>query len=98
MVVGCCAKIRDGLVTEHAYSLLDTVEIYGERLAKLRNPNNFEHYTGPWSDDDSRWTDSLKQQLGHTSADDGIFFMPLDNFVDYFTDTAVSLYEKYAKE
>ena len=46
----------------------------------MRNPWGSERYTGPWSDDDSRWTDALKEEVGLVEANDGIFWMELAGF------------------
>lgn len=51
-----------GLISGHVYTLLDIVQLEGgPTLAKLRNPWSKERYIGPWSDDDSRWTDAWRQ-------------------------------------
>jgi hypothetical protein len=62
MVVSCCdvsGDAPDGLVNNHAYSLLDLVTIQGTKLVKIRNPWGSEGYNGAWSDSDPVWTDSL---------------------------------------
>jgi hypothetical protein len=51
----------------------------------MRNPWGKEMYSGPWRDDDSLWTDDFKLQANLVEADDGIFYMPYDNFDNAFT-------------
>lgn len=72
---------RYGISPSHAYSILDTKVYKGEKLIKLRNPWSKEKYTGPWSDSDTkRWTAEAKKAFGHTSNDDGVFWMPYKYF------------------
>lgn len=100
MVVGCCqarGAAPDGLVNGHAYTLLDVIELEGTQLAKMRNPWSKEGYNGPWSDQDSRWTPALLKKVGHTKANDGVFFIPFGNFLKtpYFDRTAVAIYKDF---
>lgn len=65
-VIGCCRKHPPGnLPTGHAYTLLATVEVSENgqtyRLVKIRNPWANERYSGPFSDQSSYWTPSLKK-------------------------------------
>lgn len=68
MTSGCCqGGGKYGLISGHAYSLLDVRELMDSSgspvvtLAKMRNPWNQEHYNGPWRDDDPRWTPEYKE-------------------------------------
>lgn len=63
MTSGCCHNGGvHGLISGHAYSLLDIKELKDSKgnvqhtIAKMRNPWNKEHYIGPWRDDDPNWT------------------------------------------
>ncbi len=56
-----------GIARGHAYSVIGTYELkdsYGRvvhRLYRLRNPwGHDSYYTGPWNDDDSRWTSQYR--------------------------------------
>ena len=106
MGASCCHRGRGnlhGLVAGHAYSLLDVTEVKDasgtvHKLAKMRNPWNVEKYTGPWSDGDSKWTDELKKQVGLVKANDGIFFMPLEDFYNLYISFSVSIYEEFKHE
>lgn len=106
MTSGCCRNNghMTGLISGHAYSLLDVreidytgPEINGTKLwlAKMRNPWNNEHYKGPFRDDDPRWTDALKEELGWENSNDGIFWMPYDAYFMHFENTGVAFYDKY---
>jgi hypothetical protein len=79
-----------GLYETHAYSVLESKEIpylgcSTERLLKIRNP----HGTGEWK---RRWGDSsicwlINSQAGallkHEAANDGVFHMNLDDFIEH---------------
>jgi len=64
-----------------------------QRLVKLRNPWGKGEWKGAWADDDSLWTASLKQELGHTITDDGVFWMPFEEFNKLFSDFQVCYYK-----
>lgn len=49
-------KTPQGLVTRHAYSLIDTYNYNGQLFCKLRNPWGSFEWNGPWGDSDTRWT------------------------------------------
>jgi len=69
--------------------LLGAYEVDGEKLLKLRNPWAVERYTGPRADTDEFWlgvSSAEKARIGYVEdTDDGIFFMPIDDFVDSFS-------------
>ena len=103
-VASCCNNIAtgiDGLTSGHAYSLLDVRQLLNEdgtpgpRLAKMRNPWNKEGYNGKWSDTDSSWTENFKKQVDLKVADDGIFWMPYENYRNFFQSTSVGFTNKY---
>lgn len=102
MVVSCCnvkGHAPDGLQNAHAYSLLDVITLQGTQLAKIRNPWSTEGYKGAWSDKDKRWTPALLKQANHKLANDGIFFMPLEQFLrpPYFRSTTAAITHKWTK-
>ena len=101
MVTSCCGvkgKAPDGLQNSHAYTLMDVTEIDGIKLAKIRNPWSKEGYNGKYSDSDPFWTDEMLQKAGHKLANDGIFFMPFEQFVQpgYFKSTAAAVHRKFS--
>ena len=71
----------DGLANGHAYTVIGVTELStGQRLVKLRNPWGSEDFTGAWSDSSSNWTNDLKDEVNHESANDGIFFMSIEDY------------------
>jgi calpain-15 len=54
------------------------------KLVKLRNPWGNGEWVGPWHDGDPQWTDALRETLGIKIEDDGIFFMPFEEFTVLF--------------
>lgn len=103
IVTGCCKKAGTkiagkvetsgsyGLVSGHAYSLLNSAVVGGEKLVKVRNPWASEMYTGPWSDsDNTKWTAEATKALNHTSVDDGSFWLPFAIYKENFDGLAVA--------
>lgn len=62
------------------------------RLVKLRNPWGKLEWRGPWCDQDKRWSSKLRSALKMESKNDGIFYMDLDNFMQYFRDVQVCFF------
>lgn len=58
----------------------------------MRNPWGSETYTGPWNDQDTQWTEEFQAQVNHIRADDGTFYIPLDNFRNAFTWYNIAMY------
>lgn len=101
MVAGCSHE-HANLVTGHAYTLLGIQELKKggkvvQQLIKLRNPWGKENYTGPWNDNDTKWTADYKKQAGLTIADDGIFHIPLEDFKIAFTSYDILMYRDWKK-
>lgn len=70
MTTPCCnyGKYK-GLVTGHAYTLLDVKELSnGVKLAKVRNPWSRGEWNGDWSDNSGKWTDALKKEAGYVNS------------------------------
>lgn len=89
-----CSHKHASLITGHAYSLIGTHTLSnGVKLVKVRNPHGREHYTGPYNDEDSRWTPALKKEVGLVeNTQDGTFFLPVKDFKIAFTTYAVLMY------
>lgn len=66
---------RSGILSQHAYAVLDTYEGHGQRLVKIRNPWGRKEWTGAWSDGSKEWTAEWLTRLNHQFGDDGIFWM-----------------------
>ena len=82
----------NGIVAGHAYSLISCHEVKDEgkpvTLVRLRNPWGRGEWKGDWSDKSSKWTPQLKQQLGFQDADDGLFFMNINEYKEIFQSTS----------
>ena len=93
-MVAQCEHPRYGLVKGHVYTVIAAISIEGDgraprEMIKLRNPLHKEKYTGPWHEDDGRWTNAYKVAAGYTQAQDNFFFMPLDAFKQMFRELTV---------
>ena len=107
-VASCCNEVEggiDGLITSHAYTFLDVQELKDSSgkvahvIAKLRNPWSSERYIGKWNDDDDEsWTDEWKEQVNLVDRNDGIFWMPYENFLKFFRFLDVAYYGDYKTE
>ena len=81
-----------GVVQGHAYTLLkvDVLNCQGQqiKLVQLRNPWGKGEFKGAWSDYDQNWNyvdQRERQRIGfNPNKDDGIFFIPWDNFWNEF--------------
>ena len=81
-----------GLANGHAYSVIGVKELStGEKLVKMRNPWGSEAFTGDWSDESSKWNDANKAEAGWVQANDGAFFMALE---DYHSQAAYTMVAK----
>lgn len=85
-----------GLPQGHAYSLLGAKEYNGEKLFQIRNPWGSELYNGNWSDKDTaKWTPEAKAALGHEIRDDGVFWVPLDDWMELFDKVTMNYYQDW---
>lgn len=67
-----------GLVGNHAYSVLRAVECNGKRFVVVRNPWGEDEWTGKWADGSKEWKGEwlkILGELGHTFGNDGQFVM-----------------------
>lgn len=99
-MTAACIHDHFDLVTSHAYTILGVQELKAgdvtlHKLIKMRNPWGKEHYTGPWNDDDERWTESFKNQAKLVKANDGIFFMDIESYKKAFTVYNIAHYSNW---
>ena len=99
-MTAACIHDEFDLVTSHAYTILGVQELKaGEtvlhRLVKMRNPWGTERFSGPWNDDDERWTDEFKKQAKLKKANDGIFYMAVKDFKKAFTVYNIAHYSNW---
>jgi len=81
-------------VTGHAFTLLGVHSFLDDdydwvRLVKLRNPWAHKEWSGDWSDSSDKWTDELREKLGVKEEDDGIFFMPYEDYLECYRATNI---------
>jgi calpain-15 len=70
-----------GLAQSHAYTVLSLIQLTDHiRLVKMRNPWGSETYHGDWSDGSDLWTDEYKEAAGYVDADDGLFFITIEDY------------------
>lgn len=75
MVTSSLNNDTPGIVEEHAYSLIGAYNINGDKLCKIRNPWAKTEYSGMYSESSTLWTPQLKQAVGFSQGDDGIFYL-----------------------
>lgn len=81
---------RTGLVSTHAYAVLDMREINGVKLLQLKNPWSHLRWRGNYSDLDTiHWTPDLQQQLGYdpklaANYDNGVFWIDYHSILNFF--------------
>ncbi|CAE7095601.1 unnamed protein product [Rhizoctonia solani] len=77
-----------GLITSHAYSVLEALEVNGKRFVRIRNPWGKSEWKGPWSDGAKEWTSewlARLPELRHQFGDDGEFLMEYKDFLKTWT-------------
>jgi calpain-15 len=84
---------QEGLVSTHAYALISVHNPLTEegrvQLLKLRNPWGRTEWQGDWSDKSDKWTPALKEELGWSDANDGMFFIPFDDYLNFYNSTTI---------
>jgi hypothetical protein len=83
-------KAEVGLIEEHAYALIAAKQHKEHHLLQIRNPWGEVEWNGAWCDSDPRWTPELKKAFNWTNSDDGLFWMSIQDFSQFF-DTIVVL-------
>ncbi|ELU09786.1 hypothetical protein CAPTEDRAFT_220858 [Capitella teleta] len=81
---------RAGLVSTHAYAMLNIMEVKGHRLFQLKNPWNVKRWKGNFSDFDTvHWTPEMEKALSYNRKvavdnDNGIFWIDFDSLRKFF--------------
>lgn len=80
---------NEGLVSGHAYSILDVREVVDSRgkvrmIVQIRNPWGKFEWKGDFSDNSPMWTPDAKKMLDVVAKDDGVFWMPFERFVESY--------------
>lgn len=73
-----------GLISGHAYAVLEAWEEGDLKLVKIRNPWGDTEWEGDWSDGSKLWTAEMMTKLKHTFGDDGVFWMSYKDFLKHF--------------
>merc|ERR1711870_172290 len=85
--------LPNGLVPEHAYSIIKAVPKRGHKFVQIRNPNGRgAQWNGAWSENDGAWDENpgLKEELGaYVEADHATFWMEFGDFVKEFNNVQV---------
>merc|ERR1719217_1152177 len=86
------AAKANGLITDHAYSILQVVQISSaERMVELRNPYGAGmQWKGKWRNGDPLWTEhpNVAKQCVH-GADDGTFWLEWADFLKEFDSVSI---------
>ena len=87
-----------GLMPAHAYTLINIYELETtkglEKVVKLRNPYGDYEYNGRWGDYSKVWTEELKKKCDFKQKEDGIFHMPYEDMLKYFSVIDIAKLEK----
>jgi len=77
VLCGSGASGDHGLVSGHAYAILQVKKVKEIRLVQFRNPWGSGEWTGDWSDKSDLWTKhpDVKTGAGFSDAEDGAFWM-----------------------
>ncbi|GAV02710.1 hypothetical protein RvY_13240-2 [Ramazzottius varieornatus] len=81
---------RTGLVSTHAYALLDVRDVQGKKLFLLKNPWSSTRWKGNFSDRDVRnWTPAMKTALSYNPEsaaqfDNGVFWIDYASVLRFF--------------
>ena len=81
---------RSGLVSAHAYALLNIREIKGVRLIMLKNPWSHVRWKGNYSElDVNHWTEEMRKLLDYNpdnaaANDNGVFWIDYDSLCTFF--------------
>ncbi|SBT79531.1 calpain, putative [Plasmodium malariae] len=84
-------SISTGIVTRHAYSILNIDSYNGDKLLYIKNPWGCVRWKGKYShNDDATWTKEVQRKLNYSiekakGKDDGCFWIPWKVVVKYFS-------------
>nr|XP_027199155.1 calpain-7-like [Dermatophagoides pteronyssinus] len=81
---------RTGLVSTHAYAMLDAKSVNDQRLFLLKNPWSHVRWKGKFSERDlTSWTAEMKKALNYDpnsakNFDNGVFWIDIDSLFKFF--------------
>lgn len=84
-----------GIIQGHAYTIINAHVLKGEKVLEMRNPwGDRNEWNGRWGDNSEVWTPSLRKRHNVSmNQDDGRFFMPYEEYLEYFDHISVCYYE-----
>lgn len=101
IICTCTQGVNDiekvGLVPGHAYTVISLYEIDKLKLIKIRNPWGQFEWNGDFSDKSNDWNPKLKEIVGWTDKDDGIFYMKFADFLKYYPYSFICKFEREFK-
>lgn len=83
---------KDGLIENHAYSVLEVQKAHGKCMIKLRNPWGGDEWKGAFGDKSKDWDTypDLAADLQAEAANNGEFWMPYEEFTKIYDGMSVS--------
>jgi hypothetical protein len=75
-----------GIMSNHAYGIMQIVEVGELQMIRIRNPWGQGEWTGKFCDDDEAWDDNkgLKEKLNYQFKNDGNWWMEFKDFVSNY--------------
>ena len=78
-------KNPKGIIGDYDYTLMGVHKLaIGDKLVKLRNPWSKAAWKGDFNEKSYHWTETLITYLDVSEEDDGIFFLPIKDFIEQF--------------
>lgn len=84
-----------GIVSGHAYTIISVYDKNNDYILKMRNPWGSFEWEGKYKEDSSLWTKALIKELEMVKANDGVFFMTVDEFLNEFDYLGICFYEDH---
>lgn len=85
-----------GLVSGHAYSVIQVKEGLGVKLLNIRNPWGEFEWNGAWADNSKEWTkEAIKYFKPDFNAEDGTFWMRYEDFLQKFEEVSICKVDNY---
>ncbi|CAI2385633.1 unnamed protein product [Moneuplotes crassus] len=82
-----------GIISDHCYIISGSYKVRigttTEHILKISNPWATQTYKGTWSDQDSKWTEELKEMVDFSKKNDGEFYTSYSNFIQCFESVTI---------
>jgi Ca2+-binding EF-hand superfamily protein len=90
----------DGILSDHAYAILELKEVEKIKFVLLRNPWGYKEWNGAWADRSPLWTSEWQARFPDhkLNENDGRFYMCFEDFVDNFNQVYVLRRDLQKKE